>query len=180
MIASRSIAGAVLSASLFALAACQTGSPLAGLTGSSQDSEAAQIEEFELLAYCPQAIQRQSTAVLSRYAGGASQGDADRLAYRATITEVTRSCSYQGGTMTMNIAAAGRVVPGPAASAGTVTLPIRVTVRQGAETLYSQRQDLPVQVGQTAGAAQFIFNDNSFSMPRPESRNVAVLIGFDE
>lgn len=180
MIASRSITGTVLSISLFALAACQTGSPLGGLTGdSSQDAEREQVEEFELLAFCPRTVQRQSTSLLNRYAGG-SDGDSDSLIYRATIAETTRSCSYQGDTITMNIAAAGRVVPGPAASTGTITLPIRVMVRHGADTVYSQRHDLPVQISDTVGASQFIFTDNSVSMPMPEDRNVAVFIGFDE
>lgn len=168
-----------MSVSLFALAACQTGSPLGGLTGQSQPSEAEQVEEFELLAFCPQTVQRQASSVLNRYAGG-GEGDADRLMYRATITETTRSCSYQGDTLSMNIAAAGRVVPGRAISSSSVSLPLRVTVRQGAETIYTQRHELPVQLSGTVGASQFIFNDSSISIPMPQTRNVAVFIGFDE
>jgi hypothetical protein len=79
----------------------------------------------------------------------------------------------------MTIGLAGRVIPGPAGSAGTVRLPLRITVYQDTSEIHSQRIDHDVAITDTAGATQFMLVDRSFSMPNPTSRNVRVVVGFD-
>jgi hypothetical protein len=82
--------------------------------------------------------------------------------------------------LTMNVAAAGRVVPGPLAKAGTVTMPIRVAVTLGDQVLYSQLHQHKVQVADTSTATQFVFNDPNVSVPAPSAKNYQVFVGYDE
>ena len=173
--------GGVLLA-LAALAGCQSGDRLGALDlgggARSQDQQTDQINVQELLAYCPQITLRLEDAIRDTYARG-GEGDPAKLIQRASITEATRSCSFNGGTMSIDIAVAGRIVPGPVGSAGTVRLPLRVTVTRDLEEIYSQQHIQEVAVTDTAGATQFLFTDSSFSMPNPTARNIRVFVGID-
>jgi hypothetical protein len=167
-----------------ALSGCQSGDPLGALKiggggQGQQQEERDTISAGEILAYCPAVVLAASDAVLNTYQRG-GDGDAARLVHRAAITETTRSCTYAGGMTSMAIGIAGRVIPGPVGSAGTVRLPIRIRVYQDTGEIYSQRIDHDVAVDDTAGATQFMLVDRNFSMPNPTSRNVRVVVGFDQ
>lgn len=168
-----------------ALSGCQSGDTSGALdvgAGGGQGQPPAGQETItvaELLAYCPAVTLSASDAVLNSYQRG-GDGDPTKLVYRAAITDTSRSCTFGGGTMGMTIGVAGRVIPGPAGSPGTVRLPMHVKVYQDTTEIYSQRVDQEVAVADTAGATQFMFVDKNFSMPNPTSRNVRVIVGFDE
>ena len=104
--------------------------------------------------------------------------DPTKLVYQASISDVTRSCSRAGGTLTINVAVAGKVVPGPAGKAGPVTLPIRIVILRGEEILYSQLHKHQVAVGNTS--TQWIFSHPNVSIPIPAEQNLEVFAGFDE
>jgi hypothetical protein len=53
------------------------------------------------------------------------------LRYQATITRTARQCTVNGGQITARIGIQGRVIGGPAWTAGTVEIPVRVAVVQG-------------------------------------------------
>lgn len=166
------------------LSACQSGDTLGALkiggSGQADRQDGREtITTSELLAYCPSITLAGGDAVLNRYQRG-GDGDADRLVFRAAISDTTRSCSYDGGTMAMTIGIAGRVIPGPAGSAGTVRLPLRIQVFQDTTEIHSQRIDHEIAVADTAGATQFMLVDRNFSMPNPTRRNVRVIVGFAE
>ena len=164
------------------LSGCQSGGTLGALNiggGQDQPSEEERITVQELTAYCPAVSLRDNSAVQNSYLRG-GDGDATKLVYRAAITETTRSCTYAGGNTAMTIGVAGRVIPGPAGHSGSVRLPLRIAVYQDTGEIYSQRVDHDVAIADTAGATQFIVVDRSFSMPNPTSRNVRVVVGFDE
>lgn len=143
------------------------------------DDQAAdtRITEAELRAFCPTVQLRQASSTKRVFERG-GDGDASRLIHQATLSEVTRSCAYEGGMLRMTVAAAGRVTPGPRGSAGTVRLPVRVFAVEGAQTLYSQTFDYPVEVTATTGATQFLFTDPNAVFPAPSSRNVVVFVEF--
>ncbi len=167
-----------------AVAGCQSGGGL-GLGGwGAQKAEpaappAAQITADELRAYCPRVTLRSGTAFYNSYERG-FDGDKDRIVYQASLSDVTRSCSYDGGTLTMTVAAAGRVVPGPVAKDGTITMPIRVAVVRGEEVLYSKLHSYQLPIVGNAPATQFVFKDPAASIPAPTARNIEVFVGFDE
>ena len=191
-------------ASLFAagliltLAGCQSGGGLSKLDPGVKDAPpppSTKISEKDLLAYCPTLTLREGTAYYSEYAKGAKKpkpdeddplanpnaqpdNSANRI-YQAAITDVTRSCNYNGGMLTMTVAAAGKVVPGPKAKTGSVTLPIRVAVLRDGEAIYSNLAKYPVQIADTSEAAQFLYSNANVTFEAPAKRNIQVFVGFD-
>ena len=137
----RFLAGFALAGFMLAVAGCQSGDAggVLGLGGKKQEKqpEEGKILASELLAYCPKVTLKEDTGYINKYAKG-GEDDPAKLSYQASISQVTRSCTRAGGMLTMNVAVAGRVVPGPAGVSGAVTLPIRVVVLHGEEVQYSQ------------------------------------------
>ncbi|MGU3399445.1 hypothetical protein ACLBWS_06835 [Brucellaceae bacterium D45D] len=161
---------------LAALAGCTT----SGGEKAANSSLAAEprIKESELRAYCPSVTLLDGTAYFSTYAKGGDK-DPSQVVYQAALTDVTRACQYGEGTMTIDVAAAGKVVPGPQYKSGSITMPVRVAVRQGDKVIYSKLHKQTVTMNSNA-AAQFVFNDKGISMPTPDKQNVQIFVGFDE
>ena len=181
----RKLAGIAAAGFILAVSGCQSGDTLGALNlgGRANAQPAAapntRVTQQELLAYCPSVALRSDGAVHTTYQRNAVD-DPSAVIYQASISDTTRSCTYQGGIMSMTIAVAGRVVPGPQGSAGQVNLPLRVTVFRDTEQIQSDVKMHQVNVTDIAGATQFVFNDSSISMPNPTGRNIRVLVGFDE
>lgn len=161
------------------LAGCQQGtSPNADL-GPEGDSRGEAVRESELRAYCPTVTLREGTAYFRTYERG-TEGNPDNVIYQASIADVTRACKYAEGSVTMTVAVAGKVVPGPKGRAGTITMPIRVAAVRGDEVLYSQLFRHSVVVGDTSGATQFVFSDTNVTIPGSVDRSVRLVVGYDE
>ncbi|HWK65262.1 MAG TPA: hypothetical protein VNS34_09995 [Rhizobiaceae bacterium] len=178
----RFLLGFGFSGFILAVAGCQasdTTSKISDVSGGQLQPPSAKIQESELRAYCPAVTLRDGTTVLRTYAKG-GQDDPQKLAYQASISDVTRSCTRSDTQMTINVAAAGRVVTGPAGTAGTVTLPIRVVVVRGEEVLYSQLHKRQVDITNPAAATQYVFNDPNVVIPLPEPGTIQVFVGYDE
>ena len=169
----------MLAAVLFAIAGCQADGS-GGVLGFGGDSAPREkVLQSELTGYCPQVNLRAGTSYFNTYAKG-GEGDPAKIRYQASISDATRSCSRSGGMLSMNVAVAGRVVPGPAGTPGTLTLPIRIAVTRGNEVLYSQLHRHPVSIGEGSGATQFILNDPNIAMPIPETGTIQIFVGYDE
>jgi hypothetical protein len=177
----RILAGLILATLMLGAAGCQSAGGGAVLGSAAEQPPAEKIKESELRAYCPQVVLREGTAYFNTYQRD-GQDDPKKLIYQASIADVTRSCTYNEGMLTMNVAVAGKVVPGPAGAPGNITMPIRVAVMKvttdGEEVLYSQLHQYPVAVGDAA--TQFIFNDPNVTFPAPTTRNIRVFAGYDE
>lgn len=173
----------VLLGSLAGIAGCQSGGTdgVLGLGGGKKEPKAVpegKILASELLAYCPNLVVRQSEGFINRYAKG-GEGDAAKLSYQASISDSTRSCSRETGMLAMQVALAGRVVPGPASTGGTVTLPIRIRVVQaGGAEIYNQVFTQQVTLGPQA--QQFVFKDANIVVPIPTDNSLQLLAGFDQ
>ncbi len=137
------------------------------------------VRESELRAYCPNVAVRSGTAFYSTYERG-GKDDPTKVVHQASISDTTRACTYEGGNMTIKVAAAGKVVPGPASTSGTINMPIRVAVVRGTDVLYSQLHQKQVAVSDTSAATQFVFTDPAITIPMPPQRNVSIFVGFDE
>ncbi len=157
---------------LAALAGCST-------TGGDKPAAAPErIKESELRAYCPAVALRDNSAYYNSYERGGDK-DPNRLIYQASLTDATRACQYGEGTITMEIAAAGRVVPGPKYQGGAVSVPVRVTVLQGDQTLYSKVEQQTVSMsGDVAG--QFVVNQKGVTFPTPSTHDIQIFVGLDE
>jgi hypothetical protein len=177
----RIFAGLALCGFMLAAAGCQSSDKGILGVGGNQAATAQQekVKASDLLAYCPKISLREGTAYFSTYARG-GQDDASKLIYQASIADVTRDCTRDSGTLTMNVAVAGKVVPGPLGTTGSITMPIRVVVLRGAEVLYSKLHQYKLQVADTSAATQFVFKDAEVSVPLPSASNYQVFAGFDE
>lgn len=167
---------AVLVAGVAMLAGCQSDNAADALDLASPPAE--QVRASELRAFCPSVTLREGTAYFNTYERG-GQDDPNRVVYQASIADVTRNCTHGGGQTNVNVAVAGRVVPGPKGRAGSVTMPIRVVMMQDGQVTYSKLHQHTVQLGDTIGATQFIFTDPGITIPSGPS-NVVIFAGYDE
>src|SRR5262249_49551549 len=150
-----------------------------GTSGGTAKAPEGKILQSELRAYCPPVNLREGTAFLTVYAKGGDD-DPTKLLYQSSLTAVTRKCSYSGGNTTIEVAVAGKVVPGPMATDGPVKLPIRVAVTDSAgQPVYSNLGNYEVQIARSSGAAQFIYTDANVTIPTPEPGTVQGFAGFD-
>ena len=197
---SRFFAGSALVGLILAVAGCQSSDGVLGLGDNkavkpATSTDTGKVTASSLRAYCPNVTLRDGTAYYNTYGRGGrkaasddsgdpltqdDQNNSSNIIYQAAITNVTRDCTHASGTMTMNVAVAGKVVPGPLAKPGTITMPIRIVVMRGSEVLYSNLQQYKVQVSDMSAATQFVYNDANISVPEPETSNYQVFAGYDE
>jgi hypothetical protein len=174
--------GLLLAGFMLAAAGCQSGDSGTVLGVNNKDAPKPPTEkvlESELRGYCPLVNLRDGTAYFNSYAKG-GQDDPTKLAYQASIADVTRSCTRSGGMLNINVAVAGKIVPGPAGAPGAVTMPVRVVVMQGETIVYSELKKHQVSVTDPTAATQFVVDDPNISLPDPTVRNIRIYAGFDE
>ena len=178
---------AVLFVAGAAVSACNTSDTGGALDlGGNKDAKAQEqrILASELTGFCPQVTLREGTAFFTSYAKGAEKEDGSKdpalAIYQASITDVTRACSRATGALVINVAVAGRVVPGPKATGASVSLPIRVAIVEDGNVLYSQLQQFQVTVNPTDAATQFVFNDPNGTVPLASAKAIQIFVGFDE
>lgn len=172
-------------------AGCQNGGTAADLAPPPEPK----ITQSELLAFCPPVGLREGTAFFTTYGAAPAAkrkpaGDADPapdaaapgkpIRYQTSITDVTRSCTRAGGQLTMTIAVAGKVVPGPAGAAGSLTLPIRIAVANGPDLLFSQLYRYDAQVASATSASTFLFTASDVTFTDLGLRSMRAFAGFDE
>lgn len=162
---------------LAVLAGCNSSNPSESLAVNPAAGAAPVVQ-----ANCPTITILDATAVKRVYAGGAND-DPSKLVYQASLSDTTRSCSMSDATLTVNVLAQGRIVPGPLSKPGRVTLPIRVTVKDGDGEIFSQVTNFAVDVPAGAAGTQFIFNNPNVAIPNAPggaSRQTNVFISFDD
>jgi len=173
------LSGAVALAAM--LAGCNSSNPSDSLAVNPPAAQAAAAAPV-VQANCPSITILDANAVHRVYAGGAKD-DPQKLVYQASLSDTTRSCSMSEQTLTVNVLAQGRIVPGPMSKPGRVTLPIRVTVKDGNGELYSQVTNFAVDVPAGEAGTQFLFNNPNVAIPNAPggaSRQTNVFIAFEE
>jgi hypothetical protein len=174
---SRFFKGFAVAGFMLAVAGCQSGDKNALAVGDDAKPPEGKVLESELRAYCPRITLREGTAFFNTYEKGA-QDDPAKVIYQASISDATRSCSRADGNLTMNVAVAGKVVPGPVGKAGNVTMPIRIVVVRGDEVLYSELHKHNVAVG--SESTQWVFNNPNVTIPIPAAQDIQIFAGYDE
>ncbi|MCX8996397.1 hypothetical protein NOF55_15740 [Rhizobiaceae bacterium BDR2-2] len=168
------------------LAGCNSSSSLSDTAPQGQASDlrqGASVNSVVVQATCPQIFMRDATASHRVYARG-GDGDPTKLVYQAAFADTTRSCTTDGNQMTINVLAQGRIVAGPAGSASTVSLPVRITVTetnamQLEEQIYSQLVSYPAAIPADSLSGQFLFQKPDVTIPASSAQNAKVYIGFD-
>lgn len=162
---------ASLAAAVALFSSCTSSTDSGALDGAPPRMASA-AGEGRIPDYCPNIALREGTAILRK-------GEAESLQYVASIVSTSRECRIVDGELRMKVGIAGRVVPGPAANAGELGLPIRVAIVQGTDVLYSRQGSAAVTLG-ADGAQQFVYVDQQIAVPEPTGRTLSVYAGFDE
>ena len=184
-------------AALLLLSACQTGSVLSGQDTDNTANTAQPAERQNNLTnpndrprlantrtaltdYCPTVQIRAGTESFRILPKGEDPETSDKVRYQASITTAARECNYEGQNLQMRVGVKGRVITGPAGGPGTITMPIRIAVTEGNETIYSKLYRQPETISSGQSSTLFSFVDEQVVIPAPTRPNVRVYIGFDE
>ena len=154
-----------------ALAAVGLAAVLAGCTtqGPGRGPESAPMAAADPRD-CPRIEVPEARAVMRK-------GTAPAYEYIVSVSDVTRSCRIEGGQVYMDVGVAGRIVPGAAARAGQVTVPLRVSVRNAGGELYSKAGRVAANVV-PGGPTQFTYVDRGIVVP--EGGRLLVQAGLDQ
>ncbi|EFL88899.1 hypothetical protein [Ahrensia sp. R2A130] len=184
-------------AAMLALTACQTGSVLSGqntddATDTAQDTARQNNltnpndrpklanTRTALTDYCPTVQIRAGTESFRILPKGEDPETSDKVRYQVSITNAARECNYVGQNLQMRVGVKGRLITGPVGGPGTVTMPIRIAVTEGNETIYSKLYKQPETISSGESAKLFSFVDEEVIIPAPTRPNIRVYIGFDE
>ncbi len=133
-----------------------------------------------LTDYCPAVRLRAGTETFRVVPKNKDAENSDNVRYQATITKVARECKYVGQNLEIKVGARGRVITGPSGEPGSLTMPIRVAVTEGGETIYSKLYRQPGTIDPGKTNTTFSFVDENVVIPAPRRTNVRVFVGFDE
>ena len=105
----------------------------------------------------------------------------DNIVYQASLYDATRTCKLDGERLVIEVTAAGRLLAGPKGSpGGTVTMPIRIAVKDAQGVPYSQLENYTASIDASRTSDQFVYRRATVSIPATSDRRTTVLIGFDE
>lgn len=120
---------------------------------------------------CPRVYLLPETEVVRRTDGSGS----DSLRWQASISKTARECQQSGTGVRVRVGVSGRVILGPKGSPGAVELPLRVAVREGESTTYSQLHTVRVNVQSASQGWAFV--DENVVVAAPNGAQI--FVGFD-
>jgi hypothetical protein len=131
---------------------------------------------------CPPVDVRAGASTLSVPPGST---DAFSLRYQGSIGEMARECNVSGGIMRIKVGIEGRVLVGPAGSAGQLEVPLRyAVVKEGPEpkTVVSKLSKVRVTIPEGQPNVLFTHVDSDIAFPMPPGLEIdqyVVYVGFD-
>jgi hypothetical protein len=108
-----------------------------------------------------------------------------QLRYQISVAQTARECANVAGNLTIKVGVQGRVVLGPAGTAGTIEIPVRYAlVEEGAQpkTVYSKLYRVPVSIAEGQPNATFTHIEEAMAVPMPSPAALdryVVYVGFD-
>jgi hypothetical protein len=133
---------------------------------------------------CPGVEYRQGAATWAMN-GPATESTALSLRYQLSFIQTARECILAGNNLTIKVGIQGRVVVGPAGSAGTINIPVRYAlVREGLQpqTLWTKLFMVPVTIPPGDVNLTWVHVQEEMTVPRPSAQDLeayVVYIGFD-
>jgi hypothetical protein len=133
---------------------------------------------------CPGVEIRQGASTFQQ-SGPDNGSTALSLRYQANFVRFARECAVQAGNVVMKVGIEGRVILGPAGSAGSVTLPVRLAVvKEGLEpqTIWTKFYMVPVVMPPGQPNVLFTHVEEAMSFPKPPGDDLdkyVVYVGFD-
>lgn len=111
--------------------------------------------------------------------GGASSSD---VSHQASIVDVARECAYSGSQFSVKIGVQGRMVIGGKGRPGTLSAPLRITIKRGETVVASRIARVAVSVPAGAGGASFAHVEEGFVLPisaEDPADEYEIVVGFD-
>lgn len=108
-----------------------------------------------------------------------------QLRYQISVGQTARECANVAGNLNIKVGMQGRVVLGPAGTAGAIEIPVRYAlVEEGpqAKTIYSKLYRVPVSVGEGQNSVAFTHIEEAMSVPMPSPAvfdRYVIYVGFD-
>ena len=127
--------------------------------------------------FCPQISLRDGTSFYRTYAKAKSEDPKD-VVFQASLADMTRSCARTESTLTITALLQGRLISGPQGKAGSINLPIRVTVIDGEQQVYSEVESYAVALADVNQPTQFVYS-RQIPVPGTVSNLTRVYVGFD-
>jgi hypothetical protein len=174
--------GVIAVSLMMVLSGCNAGSLGSGLGLSSSQpanpAAAAAAQPAFVQGFCPQIALRDGTSFYRTYARG-KEGDAEQVVFQGSLADTTRSCVRTETTLTINALVQGRLVAGPQGKAGTINLPVRVTVMDGDQEVFNELEQYPVTLADVNLPTQFVYS-KTVNVPGNVSGMTRVFIGFEQ
>lgn len=142
------------------------------------NAAAAAARQAVVQGFCPQISLRDGTSFYRTYVRG-KDGDAEQVVFQASLADTTRSCARTETTLTINALVQGRLVAGPQGKAGTINLPVRVTVTDGDQEVFNEVEQYAVTLADVNLPTQFIYS-KAVNVPGNVSGTTRVTIGFEQ
>jgi hypothetical protein len=127
---------------------------------------------------CPSATLLEGTASWRVGGGDPARG----VSYQASINDLARECRLVGTTLAIKVGVQGRLVLGESGKPGNFSVPVRVAVRKGEQTVYSKLLAASVTVPANDTQAPFVVIDEGVSLPVGEADpgdEYTILVGLD-
>ena len=170
-----------------ALPACSASSGLSGLTSAKKDARSTEVAAAAAesvatgvrVGFCPRVQLITNEETFRTYEG--RDRSIDNIRYQASLYDVTRSCTIDGDRLTIEVTAAGRLLAGPKGDrGGSLTMPIRIAVKDSQGVPYSELERHAASIGEGRTSDQFVYRRASVTIPATSDRRTIVLVGFDE
>lgn len=110
---------------------------------------------------------------------------ATQLRYQISVADTARECANVAGNLQIKVGMQGRMVLGPAGTAGTVEVPVRYAlVEEGPQpkTVYSKLYRVPISVSEGQPSVAFTHIEEAMSVPMPSPAvfdRYVIYVGFD-
>lgn len=163
------------------LAGCSTsGAGGGGLFGSSSPAPATAAAPAGAVVQgvCPRVVLNDDSSYYRTYAKSGSKDDQD-VVFQASLAETTRACMQSDTGMTVKAQVAGRLIAGPQGHAGTLSMPIRVQVKDGDQVLLNELVPFSATLASADQPVQFLFSKD-ISIAANPSATTQVVVGFDQ
>jgi hypothetical protein len=133
--------------------------------------------------FCPEVRVLEGTEASRAYAGSPPSGA--NLRYQYSITDTARECALDVGQLALKIGVAGKVLLGPAGSAGSFTVPVRMAIlrKKDNEPELSKLYHATVNVDQSETQAEFSIVSELLHVPFIQDhseQDYIIKVGIDE
>ncbi len=132
---------------------------------------------------CPEVTILEGAAALRTFAG-ADQSNAN-LRHQFSMGELARECRVENNQLKIKVGVSGYVLAGPAGSAGSFTVPVRIAVRRDVDQkiLVSELYRAPAALQANESQTTFIVVSEPLSVPftrRDSDEEYSIIVGFDQ